>query len=164
MEASTGAEGSAAGEIRVLCLGNDLLADDALGILVADELRRGGPPGVEILDTIEAGLALLDYLVGARRVLVVDTILTGSAEPGSIFEVAEGDLPILPGNSPHYVGLFEARALGRMLGLEVPDELEIVAVEGADCTSVGGAMDPRVREAIPRVLASVHRWAEKARA
>jgi hydrogenase maturation protease len=141
----------------VLCLGNDLLADDALGIVAAERLRRRLPTGVEVVATTETGFRLLDYLVHARRVIVVDTVVTGCASPGTVYLVGEDDLRDTPGGSPHYVGLFEALAVGRELGEAVPDEMVIVVVEGGDCRTVGGRMGAATAKAIPVVVELVER-------
>ena len=61
----------------------------------------------------------------------------------------EEDLPAARADCPHGVGLFDALALARKLGLPTPAEVEIIAVEAADCHTIGGAMHPAVRAAIP---------------
>jgi hydrogenase maturation protease len=120
-------------DVRVLCLGNDLLADDALGFRVARALR--GELGdrrsssVDIVETPEFGFALLDHLQAVRRVIVIDTVVTGRAEPGTLYRIAEDeDWETAPGASPHYVGLFEALAAGRVLGLRVAEEVVILGI------------------------------------
>jgi len=140
---------------RLLCLGNDILADDALGIRVAEALRARVPGTVEVVASMESGYHLLDYLLGVERVVVVDTVMSGGKPPGHIYEVGEGDFEIIPGTSPHYIGLFETLALGRELGLDVAAELTIIAVEASDCTTVGGEMNPLVERAIPGVIERV---------
>lgn len=140
---------------RVLCLGNELLADDALGSAVAEQLRRLTLPGVDVVDTSVTGFHLLDHILNVRRLLVIDTILTGTADPGTVFLLREEDVRAVPGSSPHYIGLFEALAVGRKLGLAVPEEVAIIAVEAADCCTVGGRMHPSVGKAIPAVLKQI---------
>ena len=139
-------------DTRLLCLGNDILADDAFGISVAEQLRGRVPKTVDVVDSMESGFHLLDYLLGVDRVVVVDTVKTGGQPPGFVYELAEDDLEIIPGNSPHYIGLFETLALGRGLGLDVATELIIIAVEAVDCMTVGGDMNPMVERAIPGVI------------
>jgi len=141
-----------AAPVRVLGLGNELLADDAFGILVAQEIQRLAPGQVEVVCTPESGFSLLDYVLGTPRLLVVDAIQTGRAEPGTLHEFAEGDVASAPGNSPHFVGLFETLALARKLGLPAPCDVRILAVEAADCLTVGGPMHPAVRAAIPEAV------------
>ncbi len=151
MDGSTNTEFSA----RLLCLGNDILADDALGIRVADGLRGRMPVTVDVVSSMESGLRLIDHLVGVPRVVVVDTVQTGTVPPGSITTLSEKDFGVVPGRSAHYIGLFDALALARHLGLPVADELLIVAVEAADCRTIGGEMHPAVASAIPEVIRRV---------
>jgi hydrogenase maturation protease len=141
--------------IRVLCLGNDLLADDAFGIVVAEQLRKRTAEGVDVVATVETGFGLMEYLLDVRHMVVVDTVMTGKAAPGTVYVVREQDVERCPGGSPHYIGLFEGLELGRKLDLDVPDDLVIVAVEGGDCRTVGGVMSQSMYDAIPIVLEQI---------
>lgn len=136
---------------RVLCLGNDLLADDAFGALAAEHLRGRLPPSVDVVFSTDAGFALMDHVEGVERLVVVDVMLSGKVPPGTVSVFREEELRGAPGGSPHYVGLFESLSLWRCLALPVPERLAIVVVEAADCLTIGGAMDPAVRAALPAV-------------
>ena len=48
---------------RILCLGNELLADDAFGLVAAEELRRRFPQ-MDVVFTTDSGFHLLDNLIG----------------------------------------------------------------------------------------------------
>lgn len=161
--------------IRVLGLGNDLLADDGFGLIAARSLAGDTSPGVEVACSAAAGLALLDALEGATHVLVLDT-WPRNGKPGTVYSAelglspARGSEPrgsstrpeqelrpapeiVLPrGTSLHYVGLLDALALGRCLGLPVPSRVACVGVEPGDCETVGGAMTEAVRMALPEAL------------
>jgi hydrogenase maturation protease len=153
--------------IRVLCLGNDLLADDALGIVVAERMGERSSGDIDIVATMETGFGLLEYLLDVRRMVVVDTVMSGKAEPGTVYVVKEEDMKEVPGGSPHYIGLFEGLNLGRALHISVPEELVVVAVECGDCRTVGGSMSQSVQDSIPVVLQQVseiiHSFTEQAR-
>ena len=146
------ASGASEGITRILGLGNDLLADDACGLLVARQARRRFPDQVDVVCSSAAGFDLLDQVLGAARLLVVDTVLTGSAPPGTIHTFSVDPDQPLPGGSPHFLGLFEVLAVGRKLHLPVPAEVIVFAIEAADCTTVGGPMHPRVASAVSQVL------------
>lgn len=137
---------------RVLCLGNDLLADDALGPLVARRLRQLELPDVEVVETSETGFYLLESFLNCTSLLVVDSIVSGNFPPGTVRLLREQEVAKIPGTSPHYVGLFEALALGRALQLAVPERLTLIVVEAADCFTVGGEMHPAVTAAVPAVI------------
>ncbi|MFB3854132.1 MAG: hydrogenase maturation protease [Vicinamibacterales bacterium] len=138
--------------VRVLGLGNDLLADDRFGLAAAEELGRRFGAKVEVRFSAASGLDLLEDAEGASRLLVVDTLVTGRSEPGTLFELEEGDVEAAEGQSPHYAGLFEALALGRAVGLRMPDGVKILAVEAEDAFTVGGAMTSRVEASIRRTV------------
>jgi Ni,Fe-hydrogenase maturation factor len=51
----------------------------------------------------------------------------------------------------------ETLALGRRLQMSVPKVVAVVAVEPADCLTVGGPMTPAVRRAVPTAAALARR-------
>ena len=146
--------------VRLLGLGNEILADDAFGILVAQEVERRFPGRIEVAHSSAAGFDLMDHLLGASRLLVVDTIVTGQAKPGAISVFTADQIQPAPGGSPHFLGLFEVLAVGRKLHLDVPKETIVIAVEASDCTTVGGPIHPDVQSAIPAVVELVGRFLE----
>ena len=137
--------------IRVLGLGNEILADDAFGILAAREVERLYPRQVEVLCSSAAGFNLLDDLLGASHLIVLDTIITG-ATPGTIHVCQPDQFETAPGIAPHFLGLFEVLDVARRLDLRVPEETTVIAVEAADCATLGGGMHPDVRSAIADVV------------
>ena len=184
MAASTASSGSADGggadarPTRVLCLGNELISDDGLGIVAARSLSgrlalAGTPvapgrafdpavtarafeiPGVgpvEVVETALTGMYLLELVVGASRLIVIDTVVTGATDPGTVLELKESDLDGPRGGSPHYIGLLETLDVARALGQDVPADVVIVAVEAGDYRTVGGEMTAPVGAAVPVVV------------
>jgi hydrogenase maturation protease len=147
MDVSTGPDTC----VRLLGLGNEILADDAFGIRVAREVEQRFGQAVEVVASSESGFNLLDQLLGASRLLVVDTVTSAGGKPGTIHIFEEDSVRPVPGQSPHFIGLFEVLAVARKLGLDVPRRTTIIAVEAADCSTVGDSMHPDVRAAINRV-------------
>lgn len=143
------------GRVRVLGLGNEMLADDAIGILAAREIQRRFGGAVEVVCSQASGFDLWEELAGAARAVVVDAVETGAAPPGALHIFTEEQVRAAPAAAPHGLGLFEALAAARRLGLPVPQQLVIVGVEAADCITVGGAMHPAVRAAAARVADAV---------
>ncbi|MDJ0664478.1 MAG: hydrogenase maturation protease [Acidimicrobiia bacterium] len=136
---------------RVLCLGNDLIADDAAGCAAASLLRERLPDH-EVIEAAGSGLYLMDDLVDTDRLVVIDAIVTGSYPPGTIHVFEEGDIDVTPGGSPHYFGLFETLEMARALGLAAPSQVSLVCIEAEDTTSIGGPMTARVAAAVPQVV------------
>jgi hydrogenase maturation protease len=136
-----------------------LLADDAFGIVVAEHLRRL-KPDLDVRESSTSGFDLLDYALGVRHLLVIDTVQSGGVAPGTLSVFREEDVRSISGGSPHYIGLFEALRLGRALKLAVPEEITIIAVEPADCLTVGGSMHASVQAAVPDVLRMVEEYTQ----
>src|ERR1035441_6386738 len=85
----TGSEPS----IRVLGLGNEILSDDALGIRVAREAEARFGSGVDVVCSSEAGFHGMDELLDVSRLVVVDSIQTGAARPGTIYVLDQHAIP-----------------------------------------------------------------------
>jgi|YelNatPaOPRAMG01_1025707.scaffolds.fasta_scaffold00546_27 hydrogenase maturation protease len=141
----------------VLGLGNDLLGDDAVGLEVIRHLMRAAPthPQLKLHETTEMGLVLLDLLVGCRVAVIVDSIQTGKVPPGTLHELDPDQLSCLTGRTPHFLGVAETLALGRLLGLPMPEQVRVLAVEVADPFTLGTSMTPAVRHAVPVVAERV---------
>lgn len=137
-------------KVLVLGLGNDLLTDDAVGLRVAREVhaRLAGDPRIEVRETMEMGLALLDLIVDHGSLVLVDSVVTGTHPPGHIYETGPDDFPSRSTRSPHALGVDRLCALGQGRGLPVPQHVRIVAIEVADPFTVGTEMDPDVEQAI----------------
>ena len=148
---------SPARRILLLGLGNDILTDDAVGLHVVHELQRelGDRPSIDIRETTEMGLALLDYIVGYRAVVIVDSIQTGKAAPGVLYELDAAALTQLTGRTPHFLGVSETLALGRQLGLAMPEQVSILAIEVADPFTLGTTLTPALQTALPGVVARI---------
>jgi hydrogenase maturation protease len=146
----------------VLCLGNDLLADDGIGPAVARELRAS-LPGLEVVETAESGLYLLDLIRDTDQLVVVDAVLSGTTAVGTVYRLEQTELRAAPAGSAHYAGLLDTLALGRRMGLCMPEEVIVLAVEVADLTTVGGPITPAVRHSLPRIVSLIQELTQSLR-
>jgi len=151
--------------VLVLGLGNDILSDDAVGLHVAREIQRrlSGSDGIEVQETSEMGLSLLDYIAGFEDLVLVDAVQTGQSPPGFLHELDGSQLKVLPIVSPHFLGVGEMMALGRQLGLPVPSRVKIFAIEVQDPFTVSTRMTPALRRVLRpiavRILAAARQLA-----
>lgn len=152
-------------KVLVLGLGNDILTDDMVGLLVAREVgaRLAHEPGIAVRETTEMGLTLLDEIVDCASLVLVDAVQTGGSPIGHIHEIEADELPQVTATSPHFVGVGETLAMGRTLGLAMPERVCIFAVEVEDPYTLGLAPTPAVAEAIPvaveRIVELAREWA-----
>ncbi len=149
--------------VLVLGLGNDILTDDAVGLLVVREVRArlGSGSGIEVRETTEMGLTLLDEIVDCGSLVLVDAVQTGQVPPGHVHEIGPDELPQVTANSPHFLGVGETLALGTSLGLAMPRQVRIFAIEVADPFTLGVRLTPAVEQA---VMGAAERVVAQARA
>lgn len=157
-------ESSAIMKTLVLGLGNELLSDDAIGILAARALKEKLNKEADVVESSLSGLALLDLFVSYERAIVIDAVKTGRCPPGTIYELSPADLDSVVAPSPHYAGLPELLALAKRLGLDFPKEIKIFALEVEDPYTIGGGLSAPVRaaldELVQRVYTQVNHWRE----
>jgi hydrogenase maturation protease len=146
----------------VLGLGNPILKDDAVGILVAREVARVldtmDCTDTEIIETSGAGFDVLDLLQGFHRAVVIDAIRTQGGQPGMVYRLVPDQLPTTDRlTGTHEINLPTALALGRRLGFLMPAQVTIFAIEVEDDRTFGETLSPAVAHAIPRAAHCVLR-------
>ena len=147
--------------VLVLGLGNDILTDDAIGLRVVEAARErlAGEPDIEVKTTTEMGLALRDEIADRECGVLVDSVQTGEASPGKIHEIDSLDLSRVLTTAPHFLGIGETLALGKTLGLAMPMNVRIIAIEVADPYTLGTKMTPAVEQAVAPATERVARQA-----
>jgi len=147
--------------VLVLCLGNDLVTDDAFGPTVASRLENQVWPddNVEVLFAPVAGFALLDLLNNRQAVLVVDAIFTGEAEPGTLHFFEAGNLAPTRGLvTSHQMNLPTALKFGREMKIAMPESIDVLAVEVEDVETLSEELTPRVSSAVPEAIKKIEKW------
>ena len=142
------------GETAVVCVGNLARSDDGVGPLIAEELDRRDLAVPVHLSNGEPG-ELLDLWRHLDRVVVVDAVVTGRSEPGTIhvLQASAEPLPVVSHASSHGIGLAESIELARSLH-QLPSDVRLVGVE-AGSLEPGSEVTPEVREAIPNAVAQI---------
>jgi hydrogenase maturation protease len=141
----------------VLGLGNPILSDDGAGIRVAQEVgKQINDPKVTIAETSEAGLRLLDSIVGYDKVIIIDAIQTEKGQAGQIYRMGPEDFSLTKHfSSPHQINLATSLELGNALNLAMPEKITIFTVEAKDINSFSEKCTPEVEQAIPEVVKMV---------
>lgn len=143
---------------RILCLGNELVKDDGVGIRIGRILLSLPlPPGVHVELTPQLGYDLLDAVAGAEQIILVDAMRTGRT-PGTC-EAIEGQAieRYSAGTAvSHTIGIAELMGLAqRCAGKAIPSKLYFVGVEGASFDGYGIDLSPDVLNALPQAVLAV---------
>jgi len=144
-------------DIRVIGLGNVLMADDGFGPYVIHDLTSAYefPANVSLVDVGTPGLDLTPYLMHARKLIVIDTVRS-DGPPGSIRLYRKDEIlrhAPLPRLGPHDPGLQET-----LLALDFdgsgPDEVLLVGVI-PERTMAATGLSPLVRAAVGQAALEV---------
>ena len=139
----------------ILGIGNPILTDDGVGIKIAQKLK-GEKPELEIIETSEAGITLLDLIVGYNKLIIIDSIKTEKGKPGNLYRLGLEDLkPAKDFSSSHSTGIATAFKLGQRLGYSMPKYNSIYAVEIKDNTTFGEKCTREVKERIPFIAKQI---------
>lgn len=133
----------------VVALGNDLLGDDAIGLLAARELRKGTCRGLEIVESAGSGVDLLEFLENRDHVLILDAAVTGRNVPGTILEFTTQDFETAVAPSPHYSSLADAVKVAHFLGIPIAPEIRVLALEVENPYRLGAGLTLATAEALP---------------
>jgi hydrogenase maturation protease len=145
----------------VLALGNPVMTDDAVGLHVADALRallRARPlRDVQVLKSQRAGFELVEMLPGYDRAIIVDAVLADDPLPGRVRELTLDDLS---GSrrliNAHEISLPTALEMGRRLGLDMPEEVELIAIEAIELYTMSTTMTAPVQAAVEPVAQRIY--------
>ena len=148
----------------VIGLGNPILTDDGVGVLVAYEVSKilalQKRNDIEVTEASVGGIRLMEHMVGFNRAILVDAIISSNgSSPGTIHKMSLDDLmdisPTQHSTSSHDTSLTTALAMGGRLGLLLPDEIVIYAIEVENIIDFNENPTSGVAKAIPLATKSV---------
>jgi hydrogenase maturation protease len=139
----------------ILGVGNPILTDDGVGIKIARRLKERNPE-LEVIETSEAGISLLDPIVGYDKLIIIDSIRTGKGKPGELYKLGvEALKPAANLYSSHSMDIATAYEIGQRLGYRMPKHISIYAVEIEDNTTFGEQCTGEVEGRIPFITEQI---------
>ena len=134
-------------ETLVIGVGNARRRDDAVGVLVAEGVKKKALGGVRVVIESGEGAALIEHFSQAERVIVVDAVQTDRV-PGTVyrFDACRQKIPSRFFNySTHQFGVAEAIEMARALEA-LPSQLIVYGIEGRSF-EFGSELAPEVKRA-----------------
>lgn len=142
--------------VLVLGIGNVLWADEGFGVRAVEALNDAYevPPGVRLADGGTQGLNLLEPVIEAQRVLVLDAIDFGLA-PGALRVLRDREVPAWAGSkmSLHQQSFQELLAILDLQG-RFPPALTLIGVQPERLADFGGSLSASVRAQLAPALAA----------
>jgi hydrogenase maturation protease len=144
-------------KVLVLGLGNPILTDDGVGVLVAEEVRKNLPEDTSIVikEVSVGGLTLMEAMIGYDKVILIDALQLENGSPGEVHKMTLDDLitisPTQHSASPHDASLVTALETGQRMGLKLPKDITIYAIEVENVIEFSNHPTPSVALVIPQV-------------
>ncbi|HBY63301.1 MAG TPA: hypothetical protein DEH78_26055 [Solibacterales bacterium] len=135
----------------IVGIGSPIAGDDRAGLAVAELLAASPLRGADVREARAGALDLLDLLPGYERAILVDCLVTADPRPGRIHRLGLASMPAGGWTTPHDIGIAEAFELGRQMGIPMPEEVEIIAIEAAPPAVLTDALTPAVQAAVETV-------------
>lgn len=111
---------------------------------------------VTFLTSPVGGLELIPLFSGHSCAVLLDTVKTGKAAPGEVSHVIYPDFnETLHLSSQHDASFEQTLALGKKLGIPLPEKIHILAVEIVDNLTLGEGMSPAITERFDAILSLV---------
>jgi hydrogenase maturation protease len=137
------------------------LTDDGVGVRVAEEIRALLPAStpVDISEVSIGGLTLMETMIGYDRVILIDSYLSQDGIPGTYRKMSLDDLrtlsPTQHSASPHDASLITAIESGKQMGLQLPEQITIFAINVQNVDEFNEKPTPAVAAAVPLVTQAV---------
>jgi len=142
-------------KILILGLGNLLLKDEGVGVRVSERMKEMTlPDDVEVMEGGTAGLNLLDYVEGRKKVVVIDAVIAGSP-PGTLYRFTDRDIAGKKGllRAAHGIDFTDVLSILNLSGSK-PDEVIFIGVEPEDLNE-GMELTPLIESRIPHIIGLV---------
>ena len=141
--------------ILILGIGNILLKDEGVGVHTANKMMEMDlPPDVEVMDGGTMGLNLLFHIEGRKKVIVIDTVITGDP-PGTIYRFTDESLvenkPSL--RTAHGIDFTDVIKTAKLLGTK-PEEIVFIGIE-PESLDEGLELTPTIEKRVPVLIKMV---------
>jgi len=149
--------------ILVLGIGNLVMNDDGVGVVVVQKLQRGYhlPPEVAVMDGGTLGLDILPHLEGIERLIMVDALETGGAG-GTRIRLADAEIPLALETklSAHQMGLKDLLSVALLMG-HAPAKMVLLGVQPVNIEMGNGltpAVEAQVDILLENILTELENW------
>lgn len=141
----------------ILGMGNDILTDDAIGPLLINDLSGIiGNRDVDFNIAFCGGLEIIEYISGYEKVIFIDGIHTNGGIPGDVYYYKPSDFQETSHlSSLHDITFLTSLKLGHTLGIQLPTDLHIIAIEIVEDMEFSMELTLPLKKRYPEILKEV---------
>jgi hydrogenase maturation protease len=140
--------------ILILGMGNDILTDDGIGIKLLKDLKEIFPALNADFETLFVGsLEIIEFLAGYKSVIILDAIKTQDGIAGDVYHLTPEDFrSSLHIDNIHDISFLNALKLGKDMGYDMPQKVDIIAVEIIEDLVFSDKLTPQLQQKYPQIL------------
>lgn len=138
-------------------MGNEILTDDGIGIKLLNDLKEKSPVTNADYESLSiGGLEIVEFLSGYKTVIILDAIKTIDGIPGNVYRFTPDDFKTtLHIDNLHDISFLNALKVGKGLGYDMPQQIDIIAVEIIEDMVFGSEFTPQIQEKYPEIFSEV---------
>lgn len=139
-------------KIKVVALGNRTASDDGLAFKAIEELKKLNLPAeVELIEAERNPLKILEALEGCSKLIILDAVATGKAEPGTLHRITAENLKPEKPIGTHGIDGATALLIALTLSQRKPEKTVILGLEPQNLKP-GQKLTPKIEEKIPSLV------------
>lgn len=139
----------------IVGLGNPIISDDSVGLKIAEKLESyfTDNSSVDVVYNYRGGLSLMEDLINYDEAIIIDAILSGKGNPGSLYKMSLEEAVYTKNiASTHDMDLISAIKFGEMSGYVLPKNIKIWGVEVQDISTFSEELTPDLQKAVPKIV------------
>jgi hydrogenase maturation protease len=144
-------------KVLILGIGNDILTDDGIGPKLVNELKSTRTSAdIDFLNVFLGGLDILELIQGYEKVIFIDAIITKDGIPGTVYHFKPADFKeTLHLSNLHDANFLTALKLGRKMGMQIPENIHIIAIEIIEDRIFSDQLSPEMEMKYPEIFEEV---------
>ena len=141
----------------ILGIGNEILTDDGIGPRLVSELEKEKFTGtLHFQNAFLGGLEILELIQGYQQVIFIDAIISLQGIPGTVYHFTPEDFQeTLHLSNLHDANFLVALELGRKMGMHIPEDIHIIAIEIIEDRVFSNQFSKEIEEMYPAILLEV---------
>lgn len=146
--------------ILVLGLGSEILMDDGICPKLVKFLQKKHHNKQIKFDTSTVGgLDILELIHGYQTVIIIDSIKTRNGKPGDVYYFTPSDYnETLHLSNIHDVSFLNALTLGKKIGINIPENIRIIAIEIVEDTVFGNSFTDELNKRFHEITQSIENY------
>lgn len=141
-------------------LGNPILKNDCIGIRVGNRLEKdlNDNTKINICEFVGSPLDLVTQFAGYKRIILVDSIITGSLDIGTVVIFKEDELLNYSKNFHylHGVNIPEALDLSKRLGIPLPAQIFLIGIEIGNADEFGETLSDELNDKLENIYHNIY--------